>query len=162
MAESYPRTTEIVGLLTGIFEQVKLQVESKTQKPLEDEALQVVLAYQDLILAQQLKYPPDPPADLKANTLNSGEIELTWVDNTNNPDRYEIERCLDESCSDVSASSEVSAQERSFVDRNLPANTVFRYRVRATNVLGKSAFSQIAHASSTTDSSPYKTPRKGS
>jgi hypothetical protein len=156
-------SSEIVNILKAIFEQVKQQVESETPKPLDGEALKAVQAYQALVAAQQLKYPPDPPTDMEAVWISPGEIQLTWVEDTTNADRFLVERCQDQGCHNFAKVAEVAGQGRSFVDRNLPNNTLFRYRVRESNVLGSSDFSEIVEARAKTDPGQYnKTPRKGS
>jgi len=163
MTDTYPNTSEIVNILKAIFEQVKQQVESDTPKPLDGEGLKAVQSYRALVAAQQLKYPPDPPSDLEAEGISPSEIRLTWVEDTTNADRFLIERCQGQGCLNFAKVAEVAGLSRTFVDRNLPNNTLFRYRVRESNVLGDSDFSEIVDAAVKTDPSPYNKPhRKGS
>jgi FtsP/CotA-like multicopper oxidase with cupredoxin domain len=103
----------------------------------------------------QADYPPIPPggdvpaapSGLLANALSSSEIQLDWVDNSNDEDLFDIERRS--GGGSFSWIHSVNADTTSYVDEGLAASTTYDYRVSAENSYGTSAFSNIDSA--TTD-----------
>jgi len=86
---------------------------------------------------------PNPPTDLQASLqkVASNNVQLTWTDNSNNEDGFEIERGTD----GVSFSSigTVNADVTVFDDLGLNPNTTYYYRVSAYNTVGSSATSNV-------------------
>lgn len=91
--------------------------------------------------------PPAPaaPSNLTATTIAATTIRLTWTDNSNNEDRFEIERAEDGVT--FSKIAEVGANVTSFDNTGLRRRRTFTYRVRACNAGGCSAYSNTASAS---------------
>ena len=75
-------------------------------------------------------------------------VDLTWTDNSTNEEDFEIERCTGAGCSSYAALVTVPAGTTSYRDTSVTdsatAVTKYRYRVRATNSTGNSAYSTTA------------------
>ena len=85
------------------------------------------------------------PDNLVANVVNSGSISLTWSDNSDNEDGFEIERSTTADVFSVIAS--VGANTASYTDNGLSANTNYSYRVRAKS---ESSYSSYSNSDSAT------------
>jgi hypothetical protein len=68
---------------------------------------------------------------------------LSWTDNAGNEDGFRIERCTGNGCSNFAQIAQVGPNVTSFANTGLTAKTGYRYRVRAFNATGNSAFSNI-------------------
>lgn len=93
--------------------------------------------------------PPPPqtpaaPSNLAGTSPNRTRINLTWTDNANNESGFKIERCTGASCTNFAQIATVGANVTSYTNTGLTRNTTYRYRVRATNAGGDSAYSNIA------------------
>jgi titin len=92
--------------------------------------------------------PPLPaaPTGLATNAVSSSQMVLTWIDNANNEDGFQLERASDIGGSPgtwmqiATAGSNIVA----FTDIGLSEDTKLWYRVRAYNVGGVSAYSDVA------------------
>jgi FtsP/CotA-like multicopper oxidase with cupredoxin domain len=90
---------------------------------------------------------PSAPTNLSASAGSSGEIYLSWLDNADNEDLFDIERARgDESFAWIDMAD---ADTQGYQDTGLQANTIYRYRIRARNTDGYSLYSNISTA--TTD-----------
>jgi FtsP/CotA-like multicopper oxidase with cupredoxin domain len=69
--------------------------------------------------------PPTAPSSLSANAVSSSTIDLSWTDNANDEDGFNIERSLDGS--NFSFRASVGANVVSYSDTGLSANTTYRY-----------------------------------
>jgi hypothetical protein len=69
---------------------------------------------------------------------------LAWSDNSPNEDRFRIERCSGSSCTSFLQIAQIDAKATSFQDPNRRSGRWYRYRVRAFNAQGNSAYSNIA------------------
>ena len=87
---------------------------------------------------------PVAPADLAAAAVPVVQIDLAWIDNSDNEDGFRIERGTDGVNFTLIAT--VAANLTSYSDVGLAASTVYYYRVQAFNITG-SAASNIATAS---------------
>lgn len=92
--------------------------------------------------------PPTPaaPSGLVATAISGTQINLSWTDNSGNEDGFRIERCTGSTCTNFVQIAQVAANVTSFPNTGLAKNTTYRYRVRAFNVAGNSAYSNIASA----------------
>jgi hypothetical protein len=90
--------------------------------------------------------PPAAPSGLTATAISSSQINLAWVDNSNNEDGFKIERCQGAGCSSFAQIATVGAGVTSYPDTGLIASTSYSYRVRAYNAGGDSAYSNTASA----------------
>ena len=95
---------------------------------------------------------PAAPSGLSAVAFTSDWINLTWVDNSNNEDAFEVERCpgTPSFCAANPSSFAPIAQTARNIDYHgdtgLPGSTTFTYRVRALNSTAYSAYSNASSA----------------
>jgi len=75
--------------------------------------------------------------------VNAASFQLTWVDNSENEDGFNIERKLDND-ETFSLSATVGPNVTSYDDDNLANNTTYCYRVNAFNDAGNSAYTNEA------------------
>lgn len=86
---------------------------------------------------------PNPPSGLSATAISSGEIGMSWTDNSGNETSFKIERArsFGGPWSEIKV---VAANTTQFVDTGLTPSTFYVYRVRAYNPSGDSAYSNIS------------------
>jgi len=89
---------------------------------------------------------PAAPGNLVATAVSRTQINLSWVDNSGNETGFKIERCKTASCTNYVEISQAGANATTFADTGLTKNTTYRYRVRAFNAGGNSAYSNAASA----------------
>jgi hypothetical protein len=94
---------------------------------------------------------PAAPTNLVGNAVSATQINLSWTDNSTNEQGFSIERCTGNNCTNFAQIAQVGANVRTFNNTGLTNNTFYRYRVRAFNASGNSAFSNIV---------TVKTPKK--
>jgi N-acetylneuraminic acid mutarotase len=104
------------------------------------------LCFVDVVQVDEAIQPPPTaapaaPTALDARAISSSSIELTWTDNATNEDGYQIYRRVGGSTATWYRIATVLRNTRSFTDMKLAANTSYAYRVRATNSIGVSAYS---------------------
>ena len=87
---------------------------------------------------------PAAPSSLTATAASRSQINLSWVDNSSNETGFKIERCKGVNCSNFAQVGTVGSNATTFSDTGLSKNTTYRYRVRAYNASGNSAYSNIA------------------
>ena len=90
--------------------------------------------------------PPAAPTNLTATTVSQTQINLAWTDHANNESGFKIERCQGSSCTSFVQIAQVGPNVTTFNNTGLTRNTRYRYRVRAFNGGGNSAYSNIATA----------------
>lgn len=86
---------------------------------------------------------PAAPTNLNGAAVSSTQINLAWVDNSNNEQGFRIERCQNNNCSNFVQIAQVNANVTTFSNTGLTGNKTYRYRVRAFNATGNSAYSNI-------------------
>jgi Fibronectin type III domain len=89
---------------------------------------------------------PNAPSNLTATPVSTSQIDLAWSDNSDNETGFRIESCQGNGCSNFAQIAEVGPNVTSFSNTGLSRNTRYRYRVRAFNGTGNSAYSNIANA----------------
>jgi fibronectin type 3 domain-containing protein len=92
---------------------------------------------------------PDPPTNLVATPISGVQINLTWVDNANNEAGYDIEESADGGNTWTHVTN-ASANSSAYAVGGLQPGTAYSFRVRAFNILGNSAYSNTASATTTT------------
>jgi predicted phage tail protein len=93
---------------------------------------------------------PTAPTNLSATAVSASQINLTWVDNSNNESGFYIERCANASCTNFSQVAQTSANATTYANSGLSAGSTYSYRIRAFNATGTSAYSNVAQATTTT------------
>jgi hypothetical protein len=86
--------------------------------------------------------PPVAPGGLVATAVSSSQIDLAWVDNSQNEQSFEIETSNDNRSWKLLAV--LPANSTNFSHTRLTGNRTYAYRVRAANSIGASAYSNIA------------------
>ena len=89
---------------------------------------------------------PAAPSSLTATAVSRTQINLSWADNSGDETGFKIERCKTANCTNYAEISQVGANVTTFADTGLTKNTTYRYRVRAFNANGNSAYSNAASA----------------
>ncbi len=88
---------------------------------------------------------PNNPSNLSASSLSSSQIDISWNDNSNNEDDFQIQRSLTGSGS-WSQIAIVNANTTNYSNIGLNAITTYHYRVRARNTAGSSNWSNTSSA----------------
>ncbi len=96
---------------------------------------------------------PEAPSGLVATASGATEIDLSWSDNADDEEQFQLQRAIGNGGFGTIAT--LSSNTTGFDDNGLDPATIYRYRVRATNDAGSSAYSNIAEA--TTETSPIQT-----
>jgi hypothetical protein len=94
------------------------------------------------------KTAPAAPTELSALIKSSTRNDLSWKDNSDSESSFKIERSRDGGTFSQIAS--VGADITRFSDANVVSGRSYRYRVRAANSVGSSAYSNIATPSTST------------
>jgi subtilisin family serine protease len=81
---------------------------------------------------------PAAPTNLNATAISASQVSLTWRDNANNEQGFRIERKV--GTGRWAQIAEVPANTTSYANGGLTRNTSYRYRVRAFNSGGTSAW----------------------
>jgi len=89
---------------------------------------------------------PNAPSNLIATVISRSQINLSWTDNATNETGFRIERCKGSTCTNFAQIATMGANVTTYANTGLNANTSYRYRVRAYNASGNSAYSNIAVA----------------
>jgi subtilisin family serine protease len=116
------------------------------------------LVYMGAINAAPPPPAPAAPSDLAAATASASQIDLTWVDGSNNEDGFKIERCQGAGCANFGQIATVGAGTTSYSNTGLSASTTYSYRVRAFNGGGNSDFSNTASATTADPPPPPPAP----
>lgn len=88
---------------------------------------------------------PAAPRELAARAVSSSQINISWVDTTNELG-YKLERRRDGTDDPWRVVAELGANATRYEDKGLAANTTYIYRLRAINGVGSSAYSNVAAA----------------
>jgi len=101
--------------------------------------------YSNVASATTLPNAPNVPVNLKGTAMSNTTINLTWMDNSNNEEGFKIERRPSTAVTYTEIGT-VGVNATSFSSTGLIPNTAYSYRVRAFNVGGNSAYSNVASA----------------
>lgn len=86
---------------------------------------------------------PNSPSNLACVATSSSQIDLTWTDESENEDGFEIQRSADGV--QFGQIATVGEATTSYADTGLATCANYYYRVRAYNVIGNSDFSNVAN-----------------
>jgi len=89
------------------------------------------------------KLPPAAPANLRASAATVSSISLAWDDESDNEDGFEVER-KSGTAGTWSLIATPGENAEAYTDGGRPEATEYFYRVRATNDIGDSAYSNEA------------------
>jgi PKD repeat protein len=90
--------------------------------------------------------PPPQPANLTATTLTRSSITLRWTNGVGDQLWIRIERCTGSGCTSFVQVAAVVGTATTYTDSGLAARTTYVYRVRASNAIGDSPYSNTASA----------------
>ena len=93
--------------------------------------------------AQGKPATPKQPKKLKATTLSSTSVELQWEDNSDDEDKFVIERSLTGSGGPFAVLDTLPPNTTSYGDIGLPQGVQHCYQVHAVGIGGPSADSNI-------------------
>ncbi|MFN8208218.1 MAG: fibronectin type III domain-containing protein [Bacteroidales bacterium] len=85
---------------------------------------------------------PAAPSNLSATAASSSQINLSWVDNSNNETLFRVERAPGGTTSFVEINT-VGANITTFQNTGLVSSTSYAYRVCAYNTAGNSSYSNV-------------------
>jgi hypothetical protein len=90
----------------------------------------------------QAAVAPNAPSGLSASAQNTGDIALTWADNSSNEQSFQVQRSSNGGGFVTIAS--LAANSTSYVDSytNLTVGTAYTYQVLAMNTIGSAASNQ--------------------
>jgi alpha-tubulin suppressor-like RCC1 family protein len=87
------------------------------------------------------------PSSLTATAFSYSEIRLSWQDNSNYEDGFEIWRSLDGTNWGTEPITTTNANTASYSDTDISQSTAYYYRIRAMNLIGdRSEWSNTANA----------------
>jgi hypothetical protein len=89
---------------------------------------------------------PNAPSNLQAKGLSRTALGMRWTDNATDETGFRIERCKGQGCSNFVEIATVGANVSTYTDSGLTARSTYRYRIRAYNSVGSSAYSNTAMA----------------
>ncbi|HEX8473381.1 MAG TPA: S8 family serine peptidase [Pyrinomonadaceae bacterium] len=89
-----------------------------------------------------MQAPPAPSA-LSGLAASTTQINVSWADNSNNEDGFDIERCTGATCTKFTKITQAGKNLTSYSNTGLTTRTTYRYRVRAVNKIGTSTYSTI-------------------
>jgi probable HAF family extracellular repeat protein len=84
--------------------------------------------------------PPAAPGQL-TDKGRSRKVALHWTDHADDETGFEIERCEGKACSNFVRIAQPGADVQAYADKAVEPGTRYRYRVRAVNAGGASAYS---------------------
>lgn len=98
---------------------------------------------------------PIAPSGLTAIAVDPGTIDLSWTDNSNNETSFKVERALDNHGTPGAWAQIISLGNNvtNYANSGLSPNTIYWYRVRASNGSGNSPYSNVADT--TTPGPPF-------
>ena len=99
---------------------------------------------------------PAAPTALVATPVSASQVNLAWVDNSDNETGFDVERCTGMLCTNFVNITTVGTNVTSYSNTGLAASTAYTYRVRAKNSGGNSGYSN--EASATTLAAPPPPP----
>lgn len=99
------------------------------------------------VLVTPTQTPTDPyatspaaPTALAAQSLSSTQVRLNWTNVARNATGLQVERCKGSKCTSFAHIASLPGDIATFLDTTVSRSTAYRYRVRATNPAGPSAY----------------------
>ena len=88
------------------------------------------------------------------STISATEVQLTWTDNANNEDGFEIERCEGGGCTNFAVVDTAAADATTILADGLTSGATYLFRIRAFNASGSSGYSNVVSAQSDVPPAP--------
>jgi hypothetical protein len=104
---------------------------------------------------------PYAPSGLAATASSSSQVNLTWADNANNEEGFELDRAINSAFTSSLVTTTLTANTTSREVSGLAAATTYYFRVRAINSAGSSAYSSTVSIITSASSPPGGTPAPG-
>jgi len=98
--------------------------------------------------AATLPDPPAEPTSLTATVAGNSQINLTWLDNSDDEDGFRLERKIDSVYVEIAI---LGANVMSYADLGLTEDVTHYYRLRTFNIGGNSAYSSEVNATPSDD-----------
>lgn len=99
------------------------------------------------VLVTPTQAPTDPyatapaaPTALADRALSSTQVRLSWTNVARNATGLQIERCTGTKCTSFTRIASLPGDVATFLDTTVSRSTAYRFRVRATNPAGASAY----------------------
>lgn len=89
--------------------------------------------------------PPINPYGLSATAASTSAINLTWTDASSNETSFTLERSTSPTAG-FSPIATLAANSASYTDNGLATDTIYYYRIKASNTFGSSSYSANASA----------------
>ncbi len=89
---------------------------------------------------------PKPPSNLIASGSSTTSIAVSWDDNSNNETNFVLERSSPDN-NDFQVVATLDPDIASYDDSGLDAETIYFYRLKATNSVGETAYTQEVESS---------------
>ena len=86
---------------------------------------------------------PVAPSELSANVTSATEIDLSWIDNSDDESGFLIQRATDSAFTTGLTVFTVGVGVTIYSDSSIIADTTYYYRLAASNTAGDSAFSNV-------------------
>jgi len=102
--------------------------------------------------------PPAAPTNLTAAAVSSSQIDVAWTDTSGDETGFKVERCAGSGCTNFLEVAQPGANATSYSDSGRAADTIYRYRVRAFNAAGHSAYAGPAEARTPASQPPPAAP----
>jgi hypothetical protein len=96
---------------------------------------------------------PNPPTGLSANAPSSSSVQLSWTDASTDETSFRVERGIGGNYTEIAS---LPAGTTSYTDNGVAPSTAYTYRVRAHNVAGFSAYSNVASVTTPGDTGSIK------
>jgi hypothetical protein len=83
---------------------------------------------------------PAAPSTLAVAVISTTQLNLSWKDMSSNEQGFIVERCAGSTCTNFAEVARAGAGATSYANTGLVKATTYRYRVRAFNPGGASAY----------------------
>ena len=122
------------------IEQIELFASDKSGIILNVKGTQIVTQKQNFSLVSNKPFVklPSSPLNVKALPIDNYTVHIFWQDTSNNEQKFDIYR-------DGKLICTTKANKEDMIDNKLQSNTVYRYKVSATDLCGRESFSKIIY-----------------
>ncbi len=107
--------------------------------------------YSDVVWAAPGSFPPEAPSGLMAEPASEIDVELNWLDNSDNEESFEIFTSVGDTAEFTSVAAE--ANETHFIVSDCQPGIFYYFKIRAVNRYGMSEFSRYT-VTTTSDALP--------